>query len=200
MTFGKAENPHYVVLEYIRGHNLKNLITSRSRTPYGSTRSMFGCRSMVGLAFMHDRSLLHRDFCSDNVMIGTGWRAKIIDFGFCLPRGRSFEQRSGTPTYMAPEQFTVEPLTPAADIYSMGVVAYEMLASRPPFLTPFSHNDPDVQDKRTMALMEMHLRHRRRRCDRSILNVPAAVEAVFMKCLAKAPRTATRASWKCAGH
>jgi len=189
--YGKNDGAHYVILEFLRGHNLKNLIVMHPGEVKGRAVRILK-QVAAGLGFMHSRNLVHRDFCPDNVMLVPGWRVKIIDLGFVCPFGRSFEERSGTPTYMAPEQFTARPLTGAADIYSMGCVAYEMLAGRPPFVSAFSADDREHSDRRMAELMECHV-HRDPPPLRDLdAGLPRELEEFVMRCLEKKPESRFR--------
>ena len=98
----------------------------------------------AGLADLHDQALVHRDVKPGNVMLvddEDGWHAKLLDFGIVRDDARpasltSVGQIMGTVTYMAPEQILGEAVGPAADLYALGVVLYEMLAGEPPFVGP----------------------------------------------------------------
>jgi serine/threonine protein kinase len=89
---------------------------------------------------IHDQGWLHRDIKPENVLVNEDDHVKLIDFSIALPLHRSFWSRlfgrtelsEGTPTYLSPEQILREPLDLRSDIYSYGVLAYEMITGRPP--------------------------------------------------------------------
>jgi eukaryotic-like serine/threonine-protein kinase len=189
--FGKSSGAYYVVLEYVSGHNLKNLITVHHDVVKERARDILA-QVARGLGLLHEKNFIHRDCCSDNIMITPGWHAKIIDLGFACPAGSSFRRHSGTPTYMAPEQFGDGPLTVAADIYSFGIVAYELLTSRPPFVTDFASDDTAVMDRRVSALREQHLHQRPVPPEIAAPEISPALSACIMKCLEKKPEARYR--------
>jgi len=184
--YGHSEGAHYVVLEYIVGHNLKNLIVAHHPQVRAHAREIL-MRVLDGLGFIHARGFIHRDFCADNVMVARGWRAKIIDLGFACPVGQRFGFRAGTPTYMAPEQFLREPLTAATDIYSLGVVAYELWTGRAPFLSTYPADDAAAAEKRTRELMEQHLKTLPPPPRQLVPDLSPAIERWLLRCLAKEP-------------
>jgi len=98
-----------------------------------------------GLVFLHDAGKLHRDIKPSNVLVAESGRVVMLDFGLVtdIEAGRQEAKGAGTPRYMAPEQAAAQPIGPAADWYSVGVMLYEALAGRPPPIvkTP-SHTPP----------------------------------------------------------
>jgi len=83
---------------------------------------------------LHDRNLVHRDICLSNIMLASEKVAKLIDFGLTVPVDSSvLRGRAGTPSYMAPEMIKKWQYIPATDIYSLGVVMYELITGRKPF-------------------------------------------------------------------
>ncbi len=86
------------------------------------------------LAYLHRRGILHRDLKPSNVLVTRGV-VKVLDFGLSTSRDQAVQSRSGSLAYMAPEVLCGEPATPPADLYAVGVIAYELLAGRHPFDT-----------------------------------------------------------------
>src|SRR5881398_3416844 len=144
--FGEAENGVvFLVMEYLDGRTLKDIIKSEGPMPL--ERALEIIRQVSGaLDAAHQQGVIHRDLKSDNIMLsrtnGGEW-AKVLDFGIAKiqqPHGTPDPDITaanlvvGTPQYMSPEQCAqLGPLDPRSDIYSFGIILYEMLAGRVPF-------------------------------------------------------------------
>jgi serine/threonine-protein kinase len=123
-------------MEYVPGQDLKGLIKQTGRLAIGTTISI-AKQVCEGLAEAHGLGVIHRDLKSQNVMIDKGGKARIMDFGIA----RSLTAKSitragamiGTPEYMSPEQTEAEELDQRSDIYSLGVILYEMVTGQLPF-------------------------------------------------------------------
>lgn len=140
--FGETEEGLlFLVMDYVEGRELGDLI--REAGPLGAARTRRLLRQMaLGLAHAHDKGLVHRDFKAENVIVtGTGSDEvpRIVDFGIAVMRERGEARLTtegmvlGTPAYMSPEQATGAELDARTDLYSLGVLAYEMLAGVLPF-------------------------------------------------------------------
>ena len=137
-TFGYGRgkrNEYYIVMEYVDGPNLATLIALQEprvrQNRFGIVMQMAS-----GLRYIHERGLIHRDFCPKNVLYGSDEVAKITDFGLTVPAGvrsRLLTARAGTASYMAPEQIRGLQLDERTDIYGFGVSVFEVLTSRRPF-------------------------------------------------------------------
>jgi serine/threonine protein kinase len=137
-TTGEEEGVPYLVMEYFDGVPLDRYLEQRGRLGPEETVSIL-LQCLDALEHAHDQGILHRDLKPQNLLYSeTSKRLKIVDFGLAkaLSAGR-FETAAGTllgsPPYMSPEQIRGRPLTPASDLYSAGVVAFEMLCHSPPF-------------------------------------------------------------------
>ena len=133
--YGMDRSQHYIVMEYVDGPHLKYLITTQDEL-WRSNRLSIVMAMGSGLVYIHDKSLVHRDFCPKNVLMTSTGSPKIIDFGLCIPRKRKKRwkwDRSGTPSYMAPEQIRGQPVDIRGDIYAFGVSMYEVLVGKRPF-------------------------------------------------------------------
>jgi len=125
---------HFIVMELLDRHRtLRDVLRERSRLPPGEVLRIGG-ELLAGLRTVHERGLVHCDVKAANVMLGPG-PAKLIDFGIAQPphEGQSGETSIGTLQSMSPEQLRGDPLTPAADLFSLGVVLYEALTGRMPY-------------------------------------------------------------------
>lgn len=185
--FGKARNPHFVVLEYIDGAKLKSIIT----TGDASLRSMrlhFCRRAARAIEVVHSRDMVHRDICGDNFLVTGMGQLKLIDLGFCVPVGLRFEEKSGTPSYMAPEQIWGEPLGPATDIYALGALMFEIFTGRLPFTSTIRGHGGHVPQGRASDILSQHLRKVPPRPTEFAPDLNPRIEQLILKCLEKRPK------------
>ncbi|MDY6787684.1 MAG: serine/threonine-protein kinase, partial [candidate division WOR-3 bacterium] len=136
IDFFEENKSQYIVLEYIKGMTLDSLIEKRGSLPY-STALYILHEVTRGLNYIHSNSILHRDLKPENIMISEDGEIKITDFGLAY-RNENMKITNpgtylGTPAYFPPEQLTGKPLTPASDIFSLGVSFVEMLTGDNPF-------------------------------------------------------------------
>jgi len=131
---GQIEGQPYLSMEYIDGENLASLIRRIGRLPFDKAVEM-SRKLCAGLAAAHARGVLHRDLKPANVMVDSEGQVLITDFGLAGIAGmlQGAEVRNGTPAYMAPEQLAGREVTPRSDIYSLGLVLYEMFTGRRAF-------------------------------------------------------------------
>lgn len=117
----------YLVLELVRGRTLAELLEEGPLPAREAARVILGCAS--ALAAAHEGGLLHRDFKPANVVVGDDRRPRVLDFGLAyhLAAGEQVQAFEGTPAYMAPEQMLGRALTPAADVWALGLVFFECL-------------------------------------------------------------------------
>jgi len=128
---GDVGGKPYVVFEYVEGVSLSDLIRKEGVMVIHNAVSMM-IQVLDGMAYAHQMGIIHRDLNPSNIMIDRNSVARIMDFGLSMMIG-AMHEAAGTPYYMSPEHFSQEPLTPKADIFSLGLVFYEMLTGRPAF-------------------------------------------------------------------
>ena len=133
---GEADGRQFIVFEYVDGENLKQVVTSRGRLPVRDALEL-GIQIGRALAFAHAQGLVHRDVKPQNVLLGGG-DVKVTDFGIArsidVPVGLTQTGTVlGTSEYISPEQATGRQADARTDIYSLGVVLYELLAGQPPY-------------------------------------------------------------------
>ncbi|MYD11021.1 MAG: protein kinase [Chloroflexi bacterium] len=131
---------YYIVMEMIDGDDLKKLIKTRGALPFDRALQL-GIQICAGLGFAHRSQLVHADVKPQNILINREGIVKITDFGIAQAYTDTREQtRSevvwGSPHYFAPEQARGEKPSPASDVYSIGVVLFEMFTGRLPFVGP----------------------------------------------------------------
>jgi eukaryotic-like serine/threonine-protein kinase len=176
---GEADGRPYIVMEYVEGETLADLLSRRGRLPPSEAVEL-ALQVCSGLEHAHQAGLVHRDIKPQNLLIREDGTVKIVDFGIARSaRGTRLTETGsvlGTAAYLAPEQAAGEEVTPAADVYAVGVVLYELLAGRTPHtaesLTQFlvSGQTQSIPELRELAP-----------------EVPAALEDVVMRCLARIP-------------
>jgi hypothetical protein len=132
--FGEFASQPYIVMEYVPGETLANLI--RRKSPITIADKLRWMEELcAGAGYAHQMSVVHRDIKPANLVIDRSGRLKILDFGIARMLGIASNTAVmiGTPGYMAPEQITGEPVDHRSDLFSIGVVFYELLAYAEPF-------------------------------------------------------------------
>jgi Protein kinase domain len=124
---GEYEGHTFLSMEYVDGEDLASLLRRIGRLQ--EDRALELARQIcAGLAAAHDRGVVHRDLKPANIMLDGGGRIRITDFGLAGAAGETL--RAGTPAYMAPEQLAGGDVTPRSDIYSLGLVLYELFTGK----------------------------------------------------------------------
>jgi serine/threonine-protein kinase len=178
--FGRDGGRNYIVMEYIEGKDLKTLVKEGS--PFKVERALdLTIQICAGIGYAHRAGLVHCDVKPQNILVTADGRVKVTDFGIAralatLQPGETTDVVWGSPQYYSPEQAAGEAPTPASDVYSIGVVMYEMLAGRLPFVASTQQ-----------ALAMMHLRDEPPRLTLFNPALPETLERITHKVMAKEP-------------
>ncbi len=133
--YGETADLAYIVMEYVDGPPLKSLLDKNERFPLPQILRIME-DLLAGLQFSHERGVVHRDIKPANLMLTLSGQAKIADFGIARIESSSMTQAGtvlGTPAYMSPEQFMGQVVDARSDIYSSGVLLYQLLTGERPF-------------------------------------------------------------------
>ncbi|MEY2430458.1 MAG: eukaryotic-like serine/threonine-protein kinase, partial [Acidimicrobiaceae bacterium] len=181
--WGQEQGTYFIVMEYIDGRSLADIL--RSEGPLHPQRAAEVASDIAAaLGFAHRNGVVHRDVKPGNVLISPSGQVKVADFGIARALGADPDSNltqagsvMGTATYFAPEQAQGHPLDPRSDLYSLGVVLYEMVTGRP----PFSGESP-------VAIAYKHVQEQPAPPRHVNTNVPSDLEAVILKLLSKNPQ------------
>ncbi|PYQ29783.1 MAG: hypothetical protein DMF56_08625 [Acidobacteria bacterium] len=183
--YGESEGVYFISMEFVRGYTLAELLDEApqrqmpARASVGLTRQI--CR---GLQAAHEQGIIHRDIKPQNVLIDAKGEVKLMDFGIARMAEASetaaMTQQGlivGTPHYMSPEQVQGKQLDARSDVYSMGVLMYEMLVGRRPF-----------ESSSLTGVLTAHITEKAKPPIDVRPDIGRAVNAIVMKCLAKDPK------------
>lgn len=132
---GSHDGTYYIAMEYLRGRTLKEIVAEEA--PLDQLRAIgLGMQILQAAAFAHRNGVVHRDFKPHNVIVDDQGNAKVTDFGIARAGASEMTETGsimGTAQYISPEQAQGQDVTPRSDVYSIGVMLYEMLTGRLPF-------------------------------------------------------------------
>src|ERR687893_1359397 len=175
---GEAEGTYYIAMEVIEGRSLKELILTRGPLPV-SVAIDYTKQILSALRFAHRNGIIHRDIKPHNVLLGAEDRLKVTDFGIARAGASQMTEAGsimGTAQYLSPEQARGAPVTAASDLYSVGVVLFEMLTGQ----TPFNGDSP-------IQLAMKHLNETPKPPSQIRRGLPPELDHVVLRALAKEP-------------
>jgi len=172
---GEAEGQKYFTMEYIEGDSLKGVIRRRGKIPYLEAIQL-SMQVLGGLQEAHDQGVVHRDLKPQNIMVDGQGIAHLMDFGIARSTDTTGMTATGavvgTPDYMSPEQVKGQKAGPPSDVFSFGVILYEMLTGDVPY-----HADTP------MSKIVMRLTERPRPPRELTKELPKYLEALVLKCM-----------------
>jgi beta-lactam-binding protein with PASTA domain/tRNA A-37 threonylcarbamoyl transferase component Bud32 len=173
---GQAEGTYYIAMEVIEGRSLKELILTRGPLPLGQAIA-YTLEMLEALRFAHRHGIIHRDVKPHNILIGE--RLKVTDFGIARAGASQMTEAGsimGTAQYLSPEQARGAPVTASSDLYSVGIVLYEMLTGKVPF-----SGDSAIE------IAMKHLNELPKPPSKIRPEVPEELDHVVLRALSKAP-------------
>lgn len=181
--YGQSGESYYIVMEYVDGADLRRYL--KRQGVLSNERAVEIAHDVaLGLGAAHRRGIVHRDVKPQNILLNDEGLVKLTDFGIASMYKDADDERLtttgmtlGTVQYYAPEQAQGEIVSPAADIYALGIVMYEMLAGK----TPFDGDTP-------VAVAMRHIQDDPEPPSRMNPNIAPGLERIILRCLAKDPR------------
>ena len=136
--FGEENGRYFISMEYVDGSNLKEYLDHHDLS--ADEIIEFAYKITKAVAVLHRRGYIHRDLKPENILVASDGRIKLTDFGITFHESLHHVTTEGsllgTPLYMAPEQINNLPVTPASDVFALGIIFYQMAAKKHPFAAP----------------------------------------------------------------
>ena len=177
LDFGEGDDCPYLVMEYLSGGSLQDL----TGAPMEPSRAIsLISAAALGAGAAHEAGMVHRDLKPGNIMLGEEGTPKVGDFGIAVTKANERLTATGTaigsPHYVSPEQASGRPIGPGSDVYSLGVVLYELLTGKRPF-----------ERDNAMQLAIAHVEETPEPPSAVEPTLSPAIDEVVMRCLAKDP-------------
>jgi eukaryotic-like serine/threonine-protein kinase len=175
--YGETDEVAYIVMEFIDGRTLKTVLDSGEHLASAEILRVM-IELLAGLQYTHGKGVVHRDIKPANIMLTAEGQVKITDFGIARIESSNLTQAGammGTPAYMSPEQFIGQTVDRRTDIYSVGVLLYQMVTGERPFdgsVSSIMHKALNVDPPRPSELL---------------VTAPAALDAVVAKAMSRRP-------------
>ncbi len=177
IAIGEQDGTWFIVMEYVEGKTLQRVLRERGALPVAEALEITN-QILNALEAAFYQGIVHRDIKPQNIMIASDGNVKVMDFGIARAAGSMTLTQTGffigTPQYVSPEQAQREHIDIRSDLYSMGIVLYEMLMG----IVPFDAETPWV-------VIRMHLDTKPNPMRRMKRHIPSGVEAIVMRALAK---------------
>jgi serine/threonine protein kinase len=174
---GEADGQTFLTMEFVDGEDMSSLMRRIGRLP--ADKALEIARQVcAGLAAAHEHGIIHRDLKPANIMLDGRGRARITDFGLAglATEMKGEDTRAGTPAYMSPEQFSGGEVTAKSDLYSLGLVMYEIFTGKKPYEAATFDEMARLRDKSAPTAPSTHLKE-----------IDPLVERVIVGCLQKVP-------------
>jgi tetratricopeptide (TPR) repeat protein len=180
LAVGKYRGTPFYAMEYVAGESLDRVLARRGRLPWEEVLSL-GRQLCAALQHVHERGIIHRDLKPSNVLLLADGTVKLTDFGIAKDLDETNLTATnctvGTASYMSPEQCRgVRDLTPRSDLYSLGVMLYELLTGQ----KPFTADSP-------VDMFLKHLQEQPERPSRRALDIPVWLDTLILQLLEKEP-------------
>lgn len=179
LDLGQDKDCRYLVMEYVRGKTLKEVISQKGALP-PDIATQIAIRILSALQHAHKNGVIHRDIKPQNILVHSEGHIKVADFGIAHVAGSHTISRTdtvmGSVYYFSPEQASGDDVTFASDIYSVGVVLYEMLSGTPPF-----------DGETPVAVALQHIKAKPRSLREINPDITPALESVVVKAMEKKP-------------
>ena len=185
--FGLDQDRLFIVMEFVPGTDLKNILRQRGRLPIDEALGLV-LQACAGIGHAHRAGLVHCDLKPQNLLVTPEQQVKVVDFGIAhalasLPHSQDSKVVWGSPLYFSPEQASGQPPSPASDVYSLGVVLFELLTGQ----TPFHGNSAEELGQQHLQMLPPSPRK---------LNptIPSELDQVVLRMLEKVPLSRYRSA------
>ena len=176
--WGQDDGTYYIVMEFVRGSDLKTAIKERGAINQRKVTEI-GSQVCQALSVAHKQDIIHRDVKPQNIMVQPDGNVKVMDFGIARAKNSTMDKTAsvlGTAHYISPEQAQGKDLTPASDLYSLGIVMYEAATGKLPF------DGPDAVSVAMKQVQEIPVPPSEIKPD-----IDPGLEAIIMKAMSKNP-------------